>query len=69
MATVLNIVSFCATLTVAVMMLYLLQNYTIGRIPALSRLLIFQRIYFKDIVFIAIALFLILRYTEIYLPY
>lgn len=43
-------------------LLFLIQNYTIGLIPYFKRLTINNTIYWKDIFFLATALFISLRF-------
>jgi hypothetical protein len=43
-------------------LLYLILNYTIGLIPLLKRFTIADIIYWKDIFFVAIALFISIRF-------
>ncbi len=69
MGHLLNILSYIASFSVALMTLYLVQNFTIGRIPALRRIIIADKVFLKDIIFIGVALYIIATHFEIYLPY
>lgn len=69
MNDVLNMVSVAASFTVVFMILYLIQNYTIGQIKSFRRIVIFERFYLKDLIFSAVALLLIYFFVDFVLPY
>lgn len=69
MGLLLNILSFVASFSVALMTLYLVQDFTVGRIPALRKIVIADKVFFKDIVFIGVAIYIILNHFDFYLPY
>jgi len=69
METVLNSISFCGTLVVSLMILYLAQNYTLGLIPVFNKIMIFRIFYLKDIIFITIGILLLISFTTFHLPY
>jgi hypothetical protein len=68
MKILLNAISLLASITVAIMALYLLQYYTIGMIPKFRNLTI-GRIYLKDIVFFVIAIVVVVLFFRFHLPY
>lgn len=68
MRTILNIVSFLGSFTVAFAVLYLAQYYTIGMIPKFKTMTL-GRIYVKDIIFIIVSLVLIRMFLVFYFPY
>lgn len=68
MKIILNIISLTASFSVAFMVLYFVQYYTIGMIPRFKNLVL-GRFFVKDLVFTIIALVLIHRFLKFYLPF
>ena len=68
MRTVLNLISMAGSFTVAFMVLYFIQYYTIGMIPKFKTMTL-GRVYLKDIVFFFVSVFLIRRFLVFYMPY
>lgn len=48
--------------------LFLIQEYTIGQIPWLRSLTLFNKVYTHDILFSAISIAIIVRYVRAYPP-
>lgn len=69
MTQLLNAIAVIATFVACVGFIYIVLNSTIGRITILKNAVIADRIMVKDIVFIAIGAFLVLRFCTFYLPY
>lgn len=48
--------------------LFLIQEYTIGQIPWLRSLTLFNKVYTHDILFLATSIVIIVRYIRVYPP-
>ncbi len=69
MELLINILSFIASFSVALMALYLVQDFIFGRIPVLRKIVIADKVFFKDVVFIGVAVYIIIKHFAFYLPY
>lgn len=68
MGTILNIVSILATFLVAQLILFGIQNFILGRIVLLNQE-VYTSIKIKYLLFFTISTFIILKFTNFYLPY
>lgn len=69
MAVILNTIAFLATTAVAIGLVYLLLNFTVGRLAGFRDIKISAKIYLKDVLFVGLAIFLLLKYTTYYYPW
>lgn len=65
---ILHTLSKLSCYTVAFCLVFLAQNYTLGLIPFIKHLVL-GRFYLKDILFIFISLFIVIKYVNVSTPY
>lgn len=65
---ILHVLSKLSCYAVAFCLVFLAQNYTLGLIPPIKHLVL-GNFYFKDILFIFISLFVVIKYVNVSTPY
>lgn len=65
----LNILSKLGSILVVFSMLFILQYISIGQIPIINNIVIFNKFYLCDILFVIFSLILTLKYTTVHSPY
>ena len=69
MNTILNIISFLATITVALIIFHTILKFILSPIITTEKKIIFERILVKDVIYVSISILLLISFTEIYFPY
>lgn len=68
MNNILNAISVLSTFAIAQVLVYLFFNTLFFRISVLNKTVVFN-VQIKHVLYFSIATFLLLKYTEFYLPY
>jgi hypothetical protein len=69
MNTILNIISFLATITVALIVFHTILKFILSPIIKTEKKIIFERILVKDVIYVSISILILISFTEIYFPY
>ena len=64
----LNILSVTGSFMIVFAILLLVQELTIGQIPWVRNITLFNTVRLKDVVFIVVAVLVIFKYVEFYIP-
>lgn len=64
----LNILSLVGSFLIVFGILFLIQTLTLGQIPFLKDVTVFSYFYFKDLLFTATSLLIILKFVGFYIP-
>ncbi len=66
---ILDFISTIACFMVAFSLLFIVQYWTIGLIPPLNKIIIFNKIYLKEVLFTITSLFVVINFVKVQTPY